>query len=52
MIVLQVGDEVKVTAMHITGQWEGECNGIKGLFPFTHIQFIDNENDPSQEDES
>eukprot|EP00914_Ancora_sagittata_P017322 GHVO01034170.1.p1 GENE.GHVO01034170.1~~GHVO01034170.1.p1 ORF type:complete len:277 (+),score=28.13 GHVO01034170.1:150-980(+) len=48
---LEVGDEVKVTAMDITGQWEGECNGVKGLFPFTHIQFMDNHKDSGQEDE-
>ena len=41
-LLLQVGEEILVTAMHIGGQWEGELkNGAKGFFPFTHIQFID-----------
>jgi len=67
---LEVGDTVKVTKMHINGQWEGELHGkvIKkttitqfyfllrncpiincflkvGHFPFTHVEFIDAEND-------
>lgn len=40
---LEVGDEVTVTAMNIDGQWEGECRGKTGLFPFTHVQFVDTE---------
>jgi len=39
---MQVGEEILVTAMHISGQWEGELkSGAKGFFPFTHIQFTD-----------
>jgi len=41
-LLVQVGEDILVTAMHVSGQWEGELkNGAKGLFPFTHIQFID-----------
>jgi proto-oncogene C-crk len=36
-----VGDIVKVTRMNISGQWEGEVNGRRGLFPFTHVKIID-----------
>lgn len=32
-LALEVGDIVKVTRMNINGQWEGEVNGRKGLFP-------------------
>jgi len=40
--LLQVGEDILVTAMHMSGQWEGELkNGAKGFFPFTYIQFID-----------
>lgn len=43
-IPLQIGEEILVTAMHISGQWEGELkNGAKGFFPFTHIQWIDDD---------
>jgi len=38
---LEVGDIVKVTAMHLNGQWEGSVNGMKGFFPFTHVKFVD-----------
>uniref|UniRef100_T1JIX5 Adapter molecule Crk n=1 Tax=Strigamia maritima TaxID=126957 RepID=T1JIX5_STRMM len=41
---LEVGDVVKVTKMNINGQWEGELNGKVGHFPFTHVEFIDNDN--------
>lgn len=40
----QVGDIVKVTRMNISGQWEGEVNGRRGLFPFTHVKIIDPQN--------
>lgn len=40
---LEVGDMVKVTKMHINGQWEGELHGKVGHFPFTHVEFIDSE---------
>lgn len=41
---LEVGDTIKVTKMHINGQWEGELHGKVGHFPFTHVEFIDSEN--------
>ena len=40
---LDVGDIVKVTKMSINGQWEGEKSGKVGTFPFTHVEFIDND---------
>ncbi|XP_053557951.1 crk-like protein [Bombina bombina] len=43
-LALEVGDLVKVTRMNINGQWEGEVNGRKGLFPFTHVKIIDPQN--------
>lgn len=42
---LEVGDIITVTEMNINGQWRGEINGRSGHFPFTHIEFIDNENE-------
>lgn len=45
----QVGDIVKVTRMNISGQWEGEVNGRRGLFPFTHVKIIDPQN-PDESD--
>ncbi|XP_040053830.1 crk-like protein [Gasterosteus aculeatus] len=47
-LALEVGDVVLVTRMNISGQWEGELNGRRGLFPFTHVQIID----PLNPDES
>lgn len=41
---LEVGDTITVTKMNINGQWEGELNGRSGHFPFTHVEFLDNEN--------
>lgn len=41
---LEVGDVIKVTKMNINGQWEGDLNGRSGHFPFTHVEFVDNEN--------
>lgn len=38
---LELGDVIKVTKMNINGQWEGELNGKVGHFPFTHVEFID-----------
>ena len=44
LLLLQVGDEILVTATHMSGQWEGELkNGAKGFFPFTYVQFIDDD---------
>jgi len=33
--------------MNINGQWEGELRGKVGFFPFTHIEFLSNEEDES-----
>ncbi|XP_023141569.1 crk-like protein [Amphiprion ocellaris] len=48
-LALEVGDIVKVTRMNISGQWEGEVNGRRGLFPFTHVKIIDPQN-PDESD--
>jgi len=40
---LEVGDIVEVTKMSINGQWEGELRGKVGHFPFTHVEFIDDD---------
>lgn len=45
----QVGDIVKVTRMNISGQWEGEVNGRRGLFPFTHVKILDPQNPDESE---
>ncbi|KAF5273368.1 hypothetical protein FQR65_LT04660 [Abscondita terminalis] len=42
---LEVGDIIRVTKTNINGQWEGELNGKSGHFPFTHVEFLDTEND-------
>jgi len=42
---LEVGDIIKVTKMNINGQWDGELNGRTGHFPFTHVEFVEHEND-------
>ncbi|KAJ8299727.1 hypothetical protein KUTeg_023787 [Tegillarca granosa] len=40
---LEKGDIVIVTKMNSNGQWEGEINGRKGIFPFTHVKLdVDN----------
>lgn len=38
-----MGDIIKVTKMNINGQWEGELKGKTGHFPFTHVEFIEPE---------
>ncbi|XP_033752231.1 adapter molecule Crk-like isoform X1 [Pecten maximus] len=38
---LEKGEIVTVTKMNKNGQWEGEIQGRKGIFPFTHVKFID-----------
>lgn len=48
-LIMQVGDIVKVTRMNINGQWEGEVNGRKGLFPFTHVKIFDPQNPDENE---
>ncbi|XP_043997632.1 adapter molecule crk-like [Gambusia affinis] len=40
-LALEVGDMVKVTKINVNGQWEGECNGKHGHFPFTHVRLLD-----------
>lgn len=42
---LEVGDLITVTKMNINGQWEGELNGKVGHFPFTHVEFLPENND-------
>lgn len=41
---MEVGDIIKVTKTNINGQWEGELNGKTGHFPFTHVEFIERDN--------
>ncbi|XP_043924780.1 crk-like protein [Protopterus annectens] len=48
-LALEVGDIVKVTRMNINGQWEGEVNGRRGLFPFTHVKILDPKNPEENE---
>ncbi|KAJ8286539.1 hypothetical protein GJAV_G00040330 [Gymnothorax javanicus] len=48
-LALEVGDIVKVTRMNISGQWEGEVNGRRGHFPFTHVKIIDPQNPDESE---
>jgi proto-oncogene C-crk len=48
----EVGDTVKVTKMHINGQWEGELHGKVGHFPFIYVEFIDSENNDDGIDSS
>lgn len=40
-LALEVGDMVKVTKINVNGQWEGECKGKHGHFPFTHVRLLD-----------
>lgn len=42
---LEIGDIIRVTKTNINGQWEGELNGKVGHFPFTHVEFLDNDNE-------
>lgn len=41
---LEVGDVITVTKTNINGQWEGELRGKTGHFPFTHVEFIEQDN--------
>uniref|UniRef100_A0A1A8IF64 Adapter molecule crk n=1 Tax=Nothobranchius kuhntae TaxID=321403 RepID=A0A1A8IF64_NOTKU len=43
-LALEVGDMVKVTKINVNGQWEGECKGKRGHFPFTHVKLLDHHN--------
>ncbi|XP_043280395.1 adapter molecule Crk [Venturia canescens] len=47
---LEVGDIIKVTKTNINGQWEGELHGKVGHFPFTHVEFVDNETGEENQD--
>lgn len=40
-VVGQVGEMVKVTKINVNGQWEGECKGKRGHFPFTHVRLME-----------
>ncbi|KAM8899200.1 adapter molecule crk isoform 2-T2 [Spinachia spinachia] len=40
-LALEVGDTVKVTKINVNGQWEGECKGKRGHFPFTHVRLLE-----------
>uniref|UniRef100_A0A2P2I5K5 Adapter molecule Crk-like n=1 Tax=Hirondellea gigas TaxID=1518452 RepID=A0A2P2I5K5_9CRUS len=40
---LERGDIIQVTKTNMNGNWEGELNGKKGHFPFTHVEFMDDE---------
>ncbi|MGH0182809.1 UNVERIFIED_CONTAM: hypothetical protein FKN15_010489 [Acipenser sinensis] len=41
---MKVGDMVKVMKINVNGQWEGECKGKRGHFPFTHVRLLDQQN--------
>ncbi|XP_061574626.1 adapter molecule crk isoform X2 [Cololabis saira] len=43
-LALEVGDMVKVTKINVNGQWEGECKGKRGHFPFTHVKLLEQHN--------
>ncbi|XP_023648343.1 adapter molecule crk-like isoform X2 [Paramormyrops kingsleyae] len=43
-LALEVGDMVTVTKINVNGQWEGECKGKRGHFPFTHVRLLDQHN--------
>uniref|UniRef100_A0A3Q0S3M1 Adapter molecule crk n=1 Tax=Amphilophus citrinellus TaxID=61819 RepID=A0A3Q0S3M1_AMPCI len=43
-LALEVGDTVKVTKINVNGQWEGECKGKRGHFPFTHVRLLEQHN--------
>ncbi|XP_068173155.1 adapter molecule crk [Antennarius striatus] len=43
-LALEVGDKVRVTKINVNGQWEGECKGKRGHFPFTHVKLLDQHN--------
>ncbi|XP_005109023.1 adapter molecule Crk [Aplysia californica] len=37
---LERGEIVTVVETNLNGQWEGEINGRRGIFPFTHVRFL------------
>ena len=40
---LERGNMIQVTKTSMNGNWEGELNGKKGYFPFTHVEFIEDQ---------
>ncbi|XP_050410066.1 adapter molecule Crk [Patella vulgata] len=38
------GEIITVTKMNVNGQWEGVLNDKTGIFPFTHVKFVDDQN--------
>ncbi|XP_017292202.1 adapter molecule crk [Kryptolebias marmoratus] len=48
-LALEVGDVVKVTKINVNGQWEGECKGKRGHFPFTHVRLLEQQQQPDDE---
>lgn len=48
---LDVGDVILVTKTNINGQWEGELNGKTGHFPFTHVEFLETDNNQQTNNE-
>lgn len=47
-LALEMGDMVMVTKINVNGQWEGECKGKRGHFPFTHVKLLDQQH-PDEE---
>jgi C-crk adapter molecule crk len=47
---LEKGDQIKVTKTNINGQWEGELKGKVGHFPFTHVEFVDDNHHSTSDD--
>ena len=39
---------VKVFATNLNGEWEGEIDGKRGFFPFTHVEFVDTESNADE----
>lgn len=37
------GDIVTVLEMGLCGRWKGEIGGREGYFPFTYVEFIDDD---------
>ena len=43
LFCFQEGEVITVLKVNANGQWEGEAGGKRGLFPFTHVKFLDEE---------
>ena len=41
LFLFQEGEIVTVTKINANGQWEGQIGERSGLFPFTHVKFLD-----------